>query len=122
MISYFVYNQLKVNPFILNDEPFPGFEILTWDNQSYIVGSLKETEIGDAYIEHGNELIPGQIWHTDDIIAGRKLEDAVGLATGILELIRVDATILIDDSPESVNTLTFALKSLDLAKNSPKNR
>lgn len=121
MISYFVYNQLRVNPFLLYDRPFPGFEIVTWDNQSFITGSLVDTEIGEAYIEYGNELIRGQIWKTEDLVAGRKLEDAIGLASGLLELIKIEATIMLDDAPKEEKTLetyTFALKSLDFAKKS----
>jgi hypothetical protein len=65
MFAVFVPNNLKVDPFHLRDQPVPGFDLLTWDHQSYVFGTLWDID-GDAGIsEVGIDRVYGQVWTYD---------------------------------------------------------
>ena len=67
MRAYFIFNNLKVNTFALYDSPFPGFELLTWDHETFVDGTL--WDIGDdaGYTPIGITKVYGQIWLAQDV-------------------------------------------------------
>jgi len=67
MQAIFIYNNLKVDTFNLRDQPFPGFELLTWEHESYIHGTLWDIGLDAGYTEIGIDNVYGQIWLTDSI-------------------------------------------------------
>jgi len=117
-MRYFIYNNLKVNPFVIQDKPFPGFELVTWDHQTSTIGTLLNLGFDAAYIEAGHMLVKGQLWKSDDRIACRKLED-VFLTGDDFVMIDVKVCLSIEDEQVKTDAITFALKQLKPGQYNP---
>jgi gamma-glutamylcyclotransferase (GGCT)/AIG2-like uncharacterized protein YtfP len=65
MDAVFIFNNLKVDTFHLKDAPFPGFEILTWEHESFLHGTLWDLGVDAGYTEIGLNNVYGQIWITE---------------------------------------------------------
>jgi hypothetical protein len=83
MKTYFVYGNLKVNPFILNDTPLPGFEILSWDHESWTEGTLLDLGNDAGFTPIGHHKVYGQIWIAKSFEYLRFMEESFGVHSGI---------------------------------------
>ena len=113
MYCYFIYNNLKVNPFLLYDQPVSGFEILSWDNQSWTNGTLWDIGVDAGYTRIGKGSVYGQIWLTRDVNKIPDLEDMLGVYRGLREPVEVDVSLEIEPSViEHIKAITFQLKTI----------
>ena len=78
MKAFFIFNNLKVNTFLLQDSPFPGFDVLTWEHQSFIDGTLWDIGNDAGYTPIGITKVHGQIWTTDNTNQIDELEYFIG--------------------------------------------
>lgn len=93
---YFVYNNLKVNTFILQDQPFPGLSVLTWETQSYTKGTLLDIGVDSVFIPNGNYKVFGQLWTVEDLNKISEFEDFLGIHDGLKKIIEIPVTIEYD--------------------------
>lgn len=112
MRAYFVYNNLKQNPFVPGDAPLPGFELLTWEHESFIVGSLWDIGPDCSYTTIGQTEIHGQIWLEESRGAGKELEYFSGVRSGLTELVTVPVRIKYDGVDTEFDVCTFRLKQI----------
>ena len=111
MSCYFIYNNLKVHPFILGDGPLPGFELISWD--SWTIGTLWNIGEDAGYTRIGKDKVYGQLWKVEDYKELPFLEQCCGLESGRNEIIEVDLVVPIDDLiNDNISASTFALKNI----------
>lgn len=96
MDCYFIYNNLKVNTFILQDQPFMGFELLSWDHESFTYGTLWDIGIDAGYTKIGLGKVYGQVWTTKDYSKLNEFQDILGIGLGRFELVEIPVTIQYD--------------------------
>jgi gamma-glutamylcyclotransferase (GGCT)/AIG2-like uncharacterized protein YtfP len=89
----FVYNNLKVNYLILGDQPYPGFDVLTYENQSFVRGSLYHLGSDAGFTCSGHTKVWGQIWISDTDDSFRELQEFV-YPEGNIRPVLTKATIL----------------------------
>lgn len=110
MSFYFIYNNLKVNPFILQDQPYPGFELLTWDNESWTDGTLWDLGLDAGYTKIGLGSVYGQVWKCLSHSREKELEDMF-IHDNLLK--PTEIKVLIQDIPPIIITArTFQLNSI----------
>lgn len=116
MSLYFICSNLKVNPFILQDKPLPGFNLLSWDNETSVEGSLWELDCGDAaYSKIITTSVRGQLWKLEDPDPDNIsfLEDCVGVSKGICAPLEVNVTVTINElEKQQLRAITFALNRI----------
>ena len=114
MRTYFIYNNLKVSPFIFGDAPIPGFELLTWDNESSIFGTLWDIGIDAGVTKIGKGLVYGQLWLAEDTNKIETLEEYMGVKSGLREPSPVDVQIQTKDGEiqEVIKAITFHLTKI----------
>lgn len=113
MYCYFIYNNLKVNPFLLYDQPVDGFEILSWDNQSWTYGTLWDIGVDAGYTRIGKGSVYGQIWLTRNVNKIPDLEDMLGVYRGLREPVEVNVNLEIEPLViEKIKAITFQLKTI----------
>ena len=113
-LCYFVFNNLKVHPFLIGDAPLPGFELLSWDNYTYTEGTLWKLDFEDAgFSKIGIHKVHGQLWKTEDSKQIHFLEKCFGVNKGLCYPIEIDVTVEIGDSDKpKVKATTFALETI----------
>lgn len=109
MKAFFIFNNLKVNTFLLQDEPFPGFELLTWENESFIDGTL--WDIGDdaGYTPIGMTKVHGQLWLSNNSQQINEFEYFVGAKSGLTEPIKTKCHILTNDFVDTLDVTVYRL-------------
>jgi hypothetical protein len=113
MAAYFIFNNLKVNTFSLYDSPFPGFELLTWDHESFVDGTL--WDIGDdaGYTPIGITKVYGQLWLPQDINQVPELENFLGVNSGLTEPMKTKCSIIANDIAERLDVIIYRLRRID---------
>jgi gamma-glutamylcyclotransferase (GGCT)/AIG2-like uncharacterized protein YtfP len=109
MKAFFIFNNLKVNTFLLQDSPFPGFDVLTWEHQSFIDGTLWDIGNDAGYTPIGITKVHGQIWTTDNTNQIDELEYFIGAKSGLTEPIKTKCYILDDDNIETIHATVYKL-------------
>jgi hypothetical protein len=112
MKAYFIFNNLKVNTFTLQDEPFPGFELLTWDHESFIDGTLWDLGSDAGYTPIGITKVHGQIWLAHDVQQISELEYFIGAKSGLTEPITTQCYILNEGFTEKIDTVVYRLREI----------
>ena len=113
MRAYFIFNNLKVNTFALNDAPFPGFELLTWEHETFVDGTLWDIGEDAGYTPIGISKVYGQIWLAHDVNRVHELEDFLGVYSGLTEPMKTKCHILTNDLTDSVDATIYRLRSID---------
>jgi gamma-glutamylcyclotransferase (GGCT)/AIG2-like uncharacterized protein YtfP len=110
--TYFVYNNLKVHPFVLGDAPFPGFDLIAWDGWTY--GTLWDRG-GDAGMTLiGQTKVHGQVWKMAQPDKLLELEDFWGVSKGSTEPTEVEVVVPISElESEKVKAMTYILSKID---------
>ena len=113
MAAYFIFNNLKVNTFSLYDSPFPGFELLTWDHESFVDGTL--WDIGDdaGYTPIGITKVYGQLWLPQDVNQVPELENFLGVNSGLTEPMKTKCSIIANDIAERLDVIIYRLRRID---------
>lgn len=110
MSFYFIYNNLKVNPFILQDAPPLGFELLAWENDCHTPGTLWDIGVDAGLTSIGLGEVYGQIWKSLSYSNERDLEDLFK-RDGLFQ--PTEIKVLIEDIPPIlVEAKTFQLKTI----------
>ena len=112
MKAYFIFNNLKVNTFNLQDQPFPGFELLTWEHESFVDGTLWDLGEDAGYTEIGLTKVHGQIWLAHDEYKIRELEFFLGVDSGLTEAVETEAYILTHDVAEKICAVVYRLREI----------
>lgn len=112
--AYFIYNNLKVNTLLPGDSPFPGFELLTFDNESWTFGTLWNLGWDAGYSYLGKHQVKGQVWYVQNKDSISELEKYAGVKSGLMEPINVEVKIEALDGTiqDTVQAVTFRLKEL----------
>lgn len=113
MQAVFIFNNLQVDTFNLNDAPFPGFELLTWEHESFIEAGL--WDIGN---DAGVTLSPftkvyGQTWLTDSTTPITELQDFLQVPQSThIEKVKIHIEIKNDLQKNHINGIVFALNEV----------
>ena len=110
---YFIYNNLKVSPFLLQDSPLPGFRVLTWEHESWTNGTLWDLGKDAGFSIIGKDKVYGQLWVAEDLNRIEDINSFFGVKSGLTIPTEIDVSILIDNLiTESIPAITFALESI----------
>lgn len=111
-MTYFIYGNLKVSPFFLKDSPVPGFELVTWDHQSWVYGTLYDIGDDAGFTPIGKDKVHGQVWRTDSIYNVYDLAKYSGVYDGLTE--EVDLKVKIEDEglEQILKATTFRLTEI----------
>jgi len=114
MSLYFIYNNLKVNSFVLHDTPYPGFELLTWDMESWTFGTLWDLGDDAGYSRIGKSDVKGQVWICKNKEKENELNKFFGVEIGLTEPVEINVNIKTNDNivVEEVKAKTFALTKI----------
>lgn len=112
MRLFFIFNNLKVNTFALQDEPFPGFELLTWEHESYTDGTLWDIGTDAGYTSIGLSKVQGQLWLAHDLQQIKELEYFLGAKTGLTEPISAKITVQDDYFAEKIDAIIYRLREI----------
>ena len=110
MELYFIYNNLKVSPFLPYDTPLPGFNLLTYDNESWTYGTLWDCGVDSGLTVIGNGEVYGQLWVAENLSMVKELEYLYGVHKGITKPTKVPVNIQFE--PEVVKATTFTLEKI----------
>lgn len=113
MRTYFIFNNMRVDKFRLYDAPYPGFELLTWEDHTKTFGTL--WDIGDdaGYTSIGNNFVKGQLWLANDLTKIDELEYFLGAKSGLTEPHKIKVYIQKDDIMEQVDAIVYKLKKIE---------
>lgn len=110
---YFIFNNLKVSPFLLSDAPFPGFELLTHDNESWTFGTLWDIGLDAGYTKIGLGKVFGQVWVAKDLYQTRELVEFTGVKSGLTRPEAIQVQIQVDElTKQTIKATTFVLSKL----------
>lgn len=112
MRTYFVFNNLKVNPFVLQDQPLPGFEVLVWENEAWTLGTLLDIGVDAGFTPIGHTKVHGQLWLAKDIYQTKQLETLAGVESGLTKIIKIPVVIQNNILKEEIEALTFKLTNI----------
>lgn len=112
MRVFFIFNNLKVNTFTLQDEPFPGFELLTWEHESFVDGTLWDIGNDAGYTPIGITKIYGQLWIAHDMQKINELEYFLGAKSGLTEPMVTKVYIICDEIGEKVDATIYKLRDI----------
>lgn len=117
MRAVFIFNNLKVNTFDLRDEPFPGFELLTWEHESHTDGTLWDIGLDAGYTPIGVTKVHGQIWLAHDIQQISELEYFLGVHSGLTEPTKTKIFVKDDFGYERIDATVYKLREIKSAYN-----
>jgi hypothetical protein len=117
MRAVFIFNNLKVNTFTLQDEPFPGFELLTWEHESYTHGTLWDIGFDAGYTPIGITKVHGQIWLANDVQQISELEYFLGVNSGLTEPIKSKICVQDNFTVEKLDATVYKLREIKHAYN-----
>jgi len=112
MQAYFIFNNLKVNTFALQDQPFPGFELLTWEHETFVDGTLWDLGVDAGYTPIGITQIYGQIWLAHDSNQISEFEYFVGAKSGLTEPMRTKCYVLCDGFVDQLSVIIYRLREI----------
>lgn len=113
MRAFFIFNNMKVNTFALQDQPFPGFELLTWEHESFVDGTLWDIGNDAGYTPIGITKVHGQLWLAQDTQQISELEYFLGVQSGLTEPMNTKAYIQTHDVAEKVDAVIYRLRNID---------
>ena len=102
-----------MNTFALQDQPFPGFELLTWEHESFVDGTLWDIGVDAGYTPIGITKVYGQLWIAQDMQQITELEYFLGVGSGLTEPMNTKAYIQTHDVVDSINTVIYRLRNID---------
>jgi gamma-glutamylcyclotransferase (GGCT)/AIG2-like uncharacterized protein YtfP len=112
MPAYFIYSNLKVNPFLLGDRPLPGFELVAWD--SWTLGTLWDIGEEAGYSIIGKTKVHGQLWRLEDNSNEELIKQCSGIFSGLNREINVEVVVPIDELvSENLMATTYALQEIN---------
>jgi len=109
MRAYFIFNNLKVNTFTLQDQPFPGFELLTWEHESYTNGTLWDIGPDAGYTPIGITKVYGQLWLAHDVQQISELEYFLGAKSGLTEPVTTQIYVQDPHFVEKIDAVVYRL-------------
>lgn len=112
MKAFFIFNNLKVNTFHLKDEPFPGFELLTWEHESYTDGTLWDIGFDAGYTPIGITKVHGQVWLSHDHQQISELEYFLGVHSGLTEPMSTKIQIQDNFGCERITATIYKLREI----------
>lgn len=117
MRAFFIFNNLKVNTFNLKDQPFPGFELLTWEHESYTNGTLWDIGFDAGYTPIGISKVHGQLWVAHDLNQISELEYFLGVDSGLTEPLTTKIFIQDEFGLDRIDATVYKLKQIKTAYN-----
>jgi gamma-glutamylcyclotransferase (GGCT)/AIG2-like uncharacterized protein YtfP len=117
MRAFFIFNNLKVNTFNLKDQPFPGFELLTWEHESYTNGTLWDIGFDAGYTPIGISKVHGQLWLAHDLNQISELEYFLGVDSGLTEPLTTKIFIQDEFGLDRIDATVYKLKQIKTAYN-----
>lgn len=117
MGAFFIFNNLKVNTFNLKDEPFPGFELLTWEHESYTNGTLWDIGFDAGYTPIGISKVHGQIWLSHETQQISELEYFLGVHSGLTEPIKTKIFVQDVFGLDTIDATVYKLREIRSAYN-----
>jgi len=112
MNAFFIFNNLKVNTFQLKDQPFPGFELLTWEHESYTEGTLWDIGFDAGYTPIGISKVHGQVWLSRDHQQISELEYFLGVHSGLTESMKTQIYIQDTFGNEKITATIYKLREI----------
>ena len=112
MNAFFIFNNLKVNTFQLKDQPFPGFELLTWEHESYTEGTLWDIGFDAGYTPIGISKVHGQVWLSRDHQQISELEYFLGVHSGLTEPMKTKIYIQDTFGNEKITATIYKLREI----------
>jgi len=112
MSCVFIYNNIKVSPFLPGDAPFPGFDLITFDRESYTFGTLWDIGLDAGYTKIGLGVVYGQLWKATEKTALEELREIIGVTSGLTEEVEVPVTVELDNERTEIKALTFSLTKI----------
>lgn len=112
MRAFFIFNNLKVNTFTLQDEPFPGFELLTWEHESYTHGTLWDIGFDAGYTPIGITKVHGQIWLAHDVQQISELEYFLGVSSGLTEPTKTKICVQDNFTVDQIDATVYKLREI----------
>jgi hypothetical protein len=114
MSLYFIFNNLKVNSFILQDTTYPGFELLTWEKESWTQGTLWDIGEDAGFTIIGKSNVSGQLWICRDVQKEKEIYNLFGVDSGISQPIDIEVKIKTQEDlvEETIKAKTFALTKI----------
>lgn len=113
MRTFFIFNNLRVDKFRLDDQPFPGFELLTWEDHTKTFGTLWDMGTDAGYTPIGKSFVAGQLWIANDLNQVNELEYFLGAKSGLTEPCKVKVHVETKEVCEEVEAITYRLKKID---------
>jgi hypothetical protein len=110
MELYFIYNNLKVSPFLPYDAPPVGFDLLTYDNESWTYGTLWDCGRDAGLTVIGKGEVYGQLWVAEDMTRVKELEDLYGVCRGLTRTTRIPVKVQFEEEP--IKATTFVLEKI----------
>ena len=112
MGAFFIFNNLKVNTFNLRDQPFPGFDLLTWEHESYTDGTLWDIGFDAGYTPIGITKVCGQVWLSENTQQMSELEYFLGVHSGLTEPIKTKIFIQDSFGVEKIDATVYKLREI----------
>lgn len=113
MRTFFIFNNLRVDKFRLDDKPFPGFELLTWEDHSRVFGTLWDMGADAGFTPIGKSYVAGQLWIAHDLNQIDELEYFLGAKSGLTEPCKVKVIVEDKEIKEEVDATVYRLKKID---------
>lgn len=120
MRTFFIFNNLKVDTWQVNadmtpkDQPLPGFELLTWESESFVPGTLWDLGQDAGYTPLGIHKVEGQIWIAKDLNQIDELEYFLGAKSGLTEPCKVKAVVQPKEDlvTEEIDVIVYRLREI----------
>ena len=101
--------------FTLSDVPFPGFELLTWDHETHVDGTLWDMGEDAGYTPIGITKVHGQIWLAQDTRQIPELENFLGVQSGLTEAMKTKCYVTSDGITDVIDAVIYRLRSINAA-------
>lgn len=98
----------------MGDAPIPGFDLLTWDHESSVPGTLWDLGHDAGLTKIGRGVVYGQLWVANNIDKICLLEEYMGVYSGLTEPTPVEVKVATNDGEiqEIVKAITFHLTNI----------
>jgi gamma-glutamylcyclotransferase (GGCT)/AIG2-like uncharacterized protein YtfP len=97
-----------------NDAPYPGFELVTYDNESFTYGTLWNIGKDSGMTRIGKGIVYGQLWRSTNNNSIEELIDFIDQRTGTLEkaIVTVEVKIQQYEIQTKIDAVTFFLTKI----------